>query len=214
MYRASKKYLKKIFLGNQIMKTFISLGIFMCITIMIGNAAIGSSGSRLLKEVVSDGQTLKRVKGMPVIISKKQYEVAITPENILTELTAPINFTLLISNPTKKPVPFFIENIKIFSEKSHLEILKPEEIIERARKFYSKEEYQLDEEQEKALAPFVEDKMQMLRDSLLRTQIISPEAKTMGLMAILIPLNTEKLSIEVTISMEIHRFEFQVIELQ
>ena len=49
------------------------LTIVALILIIIGNMAFASSGSRLIQEVIAPDQTMKRIKGMPVIISKKKY---------------------------------------------------------------------------------------------------------------------------------------------
>ena len=103
--------------------------------------------------------------------------------------------------------------MKAYSGTKVLELLKPEKIIDEVRKEYSKENLDLNKEQEKALAPFVEDKIQRLRDKLLKTLIIPPKEKVTGLIAIEVPLGTKKLTIKVTTPKGNHKFDFSVIEL-
>jgi len=70
----------------------------------------------------------------------------------------------------------------------------------------------LNKEQQKALAPYLEDKMQRLREKILKTQIIAPKDRAMGLIYVRVPAGTEKLTIEVTLPKEKHTFDFHVIE--
>ena len=197
---------------NRFIKKFVWVGITFLLLLIIGNIATGSSGSRLLQEIVGADQSLKRYQGMPVIVSQKGYGVSISPETIIAKLEAPIAFIMVIKNPFKEPLQFSINDAKAYAEKKELEILDSEEIIAEARKNFFKKNYKLNKEQEKALAPYLEDKMQMLRDKLFKTQTIAPKGQVMGLIYVRVPSGTEKLTIVVAFPKEKHEFSFHVIE--
>lgn len=173
---------------------------------------MGSSETRLLQEIVSADQTLKRVQGMPVIISKKEYVVSLSPESIITKPQAPIIFTMVIKNPFKDPLQFSMKDVRCYSNKNDLRILESDEVLKEARAEFPKEEYQLSKEQEQELASYIEDKMQMLNDKLLKTQTIAPNSQIIGRIYIQVPQGTERLTIEVIFPQEKHKFDFNVVE--
>lgn len=192
---------------------FVLVGIWVFLLFMIGNIAIGSSGSRLIQEIVGTDQSLKRAQGgMPVIVSKKEYAVSISPETIITDMEKPIIFIIVIANPFKDPLQFSLKDVRAYTEKKDIGILDSEEIIAEAREDFSKKNYKLNKEQQKALAPYIEDQMQRLRDKLLKTQTIAPKDQVMGLIYVQVPSGTEKLTIEVTLPKEKHEFSFHMIE--
>jgi hypothetical protein len=184
--------------------------------IFIGGVALGSSGpgTRMIKEIVGPDQVLKWMNGLPVIISEKLQSMAIRPETLFTELDAPLKFNLGIVNPTEKQMRFSIKDMRAYSGDAELEILEPEKIIDEARKEFSDGDYKLSQEERKALVPYVEEKMRMLRDSLLKSETIPPGGRVSGLIAIRVPLGTDRLTFEVTAHGEFHIFNFQVIELK
>lgn len=193
-------------------KALAVFGILIVLLIMIGSIAVGSSGSRLIQEIVGEDQSLKRVQGKPVVISKKEYGVSVSPESIITVMPSPIIFIVAITNPSKDPLQFSLKNLRCFSEKNDLRILESEEVISEARKDFSKDRYKLNKEQEQELASYIEIKMQMLKGKLLKTQTIAPKGQAIGSIYIQIPSGTERLTIEVTLPNEKHTFDFNVIE--
>jgi len=197
---------------KRFIKKIVSVGISILLLFIIGSIAIGSPETRLLQEIVSADQSLKRFHGMPVIVSQKGYGVSISPETIITEINAPIIFVIAIKNPFKAPLQFSIKNVKVYTEKKDLGILDSEEIITEARKDFSKKNYDLSKEQEKEMAFYIEDQMQMLKDKLLTTQTIAPKSTIMGRIYVRVPSGTETLTIEVAFSNEKHRFDFHMIE--
>ena len=198
------------------MRKNFSIVIFILFFISIGGIAIGSSapGSRMIKEIVGPEQDIKWAKGLPVIISKKLHSIAITPENMFTELKAPVEFTLVLVNPTEKPWQFLIKDVKAYSGNTDLEILGSEKIIAEARKEFSEKEYKISPKDKKALAPYIEDKMQILRNRLLKPGTIPPGGKIMGLIAITVPKGTETLTVEVNSPGESNKFNFNVMEIK
>ena len=198
------------------MKKLIIVSVFILSFFLIKSTVVESSasGSRMLREIVAPDQTLKRVQGLPLIISKKRYGIALRPESMFTELISPVKLTLIITNPTNEPWSFLLTDLKIYSEKSSLALLGAEKIIENARKEYSKEKLNLNPEQEKALAPYIENKMQDLRDKLLNSMTIQSGGQVMGLFVVYVPLGTKKMTVEVIAPGETHKFDFDVIELE
>ena len=132
---------------------------------------------------------------------------------IFPKINEPFKLTLVIANPTEEPWHFSTKDLKVYSNIKNLEILKPERVVAEARKEFSGDEYKISQEQAKALAPYVEHKMQNLRDSLLKTGDIPPKGKTKGVIFIDVPQGTELLTIEVKAPGELHQFSFKIIEL-
>ncbi len=83
----------------------------------------------------------------------------------------------------------------------------------RPRKDIMKDYTKLSKEQMKALTPFIEDKMNRLRNECLKNQTIPPKKKGEGLFAIDIPMKTQKVTIEVTTPKDTHIFNFNIIDL-
>lgn len=195
-------------------RAFVSLWISILLLFLGGALAIAStSGSRMLQGVAGPNQSVKQVQGLPVIISNKSYRLALMPESMFSDIRDPVKLTLIIENPTEESWPFSIKDLKVHSNVKDPEILGPERIVAEARKEFSREHYKINKEQAKALAPYVEHKMQKLRESLLKTGNIPPKGKITGLIFIEVPKGTEMLTIEVTAPGELHRFSFKVIEL-
>ncbi len=194
------------------MRKLISVGICIIISFFVWGMAIGASGARLLQEAPGADQDVKRAHGMPVIFSKKTYGVAISPETILIEPGKSIQFTIVISNPTEDPLVFMLANVKAYSGEREMNLLKPDKIIEDARKEYSKEALGLSKDQEKILGPFIKDKMQQLRDKLLKDYSIPSKDRLEGIVMIDLPMGAENLTIEVTTQKESHKFLFNVVE--
>jgi len=195
-------------------KLLVSLWISILLLFLGGALATAStSGSRMLQGIAGPDQGIKQVHGLPVIVSNKNYNLALMPESMFSEMKDPVKLTLIIENPTEEPWPFSMKDLKVYSESKDLEILGPERIVTEARKKFSREEYKINKEQAKALAPYVEHKMQNLRDSLLKTGIIPPGGKIKGLIYIEVPQGTEMLTIEVAAPGEAHKLSFKVIEL-
>lgn len=195
-------------------KLLVSLMISVLLLLPGGVGVSGaSSDSRMLQEVAGPDQIIKRAQGLPVIISRKHCLLALRPESLFPKAEEPVKFTLMIENTTGESWPFAMTDLKVYSEKQSLEILSPKKIVAEARKKYSMEEYKINREQAKALAPYVENKMQDLRDSLLKSGNIPPGGRAGGLIFIDVPQGTRTLTIEVAAPGELHKFRFDVIEL-
>ena len=195
------------------MKKLVGAGVFILVCVSIfGGVSTGASGSRLLKEIVSADQKVKYVQSRPVVISKKHYRVHAAPKSILIDPKTSIKFTLVIHNPHRDPLHFSVDNVQAYSGEKTFPLLKPEKVIAEARKEYSADKLKLNKDQAKILSPFVEDKMQQLRDELLKDQIISSQKTVVGLIAIEVPLGIEKLTVEVTTPKDTHTFLFNLFE--
>ena len=195
-------------------KLLVSLFISMLFIAGGDVVAIASTpGSRMFQGVAGPDQEIKQVQGLPVIISKRNYYLYLMPESMFSQINEPVKFTLFIQNPTERPWAFSINQLKAYSNGKDLKILGPEKIVAEARKEFSREEYKINKEQAKALAPYVEQKMQTLRDNLLKTENIPPKGKIKGLIYIDIPKGSEMLTIEVKAPGETHKFSFKIIEL-
>lgn len=196
------------------MKKLVGVSTLIIIFVLVfWGISTGASGTRLLKEIVSADQKVKYVQSRPVIISKKHYRVHVAPKSILLEPKTSIKFTLVIHNPHGDPLHFSLTSIQAYSGEKTFPLLKPETVIAEARKEYSAKKLKLTKEQAKMLAPFVEDKMQRLRDELLKDQTIASQKTVVGLIAIDVPLGIEKLTIEVTTPKDTHKFLFNLFEL-
>jgi hypothetical protein len=196
------------------MKRLVGVGIAIIFFVLIfGGVSIGASGSRLLKEIVSADQKVKYAQSRPVIVSKKHYRVNVAPESVLIDPKTSIKFTLVIHNPHGDPLHFSIDNVKAYEGKKTFPLLKPEKVVVEVRKEYSAKKLKLTKEQAKMLEPFVEDKMQRLRDKMLKDQIIASQKTVVGLIAIEVPMGVEKLTIEVTTPKDTHTFLFNLFEL-
>ena len=195
------------------MKRIIQLGFFIILIFGMSGYSTGGSGACLLKESPGPDQEVRMLQGVPVIISKKVYTVAVSPESILTESGAPLQFTIAIGNTTSESMVFKTNGVRVFSDKKRIGLVPADKIVERVRKDYSTEESDLSKNQKKILAPFVEEKMQMARESLLHDRTILPGENIQGIIAIELPTGSHKLSIEIAILEDIHRFRFDVFEL-
>ena len=108
---------------------------------------------------------------------------------------------------------FNLEGIRVFSDEKRIGLLPAEKVVDRVRKEYSAEKLDLSKNQEKMLDPFVEEKIQMTRESLLRDRTILPGENVKGIIAIELPTGSHSLSIEIAILEDIHKFRFDVFEL-
>jgi hypothetical protein len=196
------------------MKKLVGVGVVIIIFVFIcAGVSTGASGSRLIKEIVGADQKVKHVQSRPVLISVKHYRVHIAPEIILVDPKTSIKFTLVIHNPHEDPLHFSVDNVRAYAGKKMFPLLTPEEVTAEARKEYSPKKLGLTKEQAKPLVPFVEDKMQRLRDKLLKDHIIASQKTVVGLIAIDVPMGVEKLTIEVTTPKDTHTFLFNLFEL-
>ena len=195
------------------MKRIIQLGFFVLFSFVMIGYSTGGSGACLLKESPGPDQEVRMLQGVPVIISKKVYTVVVSPESILTEPGAPLQFTVSIGNTTPEPMEFNLEGIRVFSDEKRIGLLPAEKVVDRVRKEYSAEKLDLSKNQEKMLDPFVEEKIQMTRESLLRDRTILPGENVKGIIAIELPTGSHSLSIEIAILEDIHKFRFDVFEL-
>ena len=176
-------------------------------------ALVGGSGSRLIKEIVGPDQTVEYAGSRPLIISKKEYRMAVAPKSILIAPKTYIKFSLVILNPTEEPLSISPDNVRVFTGDKNYEFLSIEELVEESRKEILKDYKNLSKEQMKALTPFIEDKMQRLRNECLKDQIIPSKKSIEGLLGLDIPMKTPKVTIEVTTPKEIHAFSFNIFDL-
>ena len=195
------------------MKKLIGLSIFTVLMLMTHGMAVGGSGSRLLKEIVGSDQKLEWARSNPVLISKKEYNLAITPKTILLPSKELIKFTLVIYNTKEEPLAFSLENIRIYSGDKNFELLPEETLLANEKREILKDYSRLSKEALKPLAPFIEDKLNRLRVQLLKKQSIPPKKRLEGLFAIDPPMKTKKVTIEITTPKDKHIFNFSLIDL-
>lgn len=198
--------------GYHPMRTLPIFTVAILITLALVSSVSGATKTRLLQEAVAPGQRLERLHGLPVIISEKKYAVILMPETILLETATILQFNLVVSNGTGGPLSFSLDQLTAYSSQGKLKILSPDEVIANSRKFYSHEEYNISKEQEKALTPYVEEKMADLRKKLLQSRTIEPGENTRGIIDVEVPFGTEAFTIEVVTDGESHKFEFNVGE--
>ena len=194
------------------MRKVIGVGVCIIMSFFVWGTAMGASGARLLQEVPSADQSVKRANGMPVIFSQKTYDVILSPETILIEPKKYIQFTIVVSNPTEDPLVFMLSRVRVYSGERELNLVKPGKIIEDAQKEYSQEALGLSKDQEKILVPFIKDKMQQLRNKLLKDYTVPPKERVEGIVMIDLPMGSDNLTIEVTTQKESHKFLFNVAE--
>ena len=202
-------------MDNLIMKILyksISHLILVALAVCVVSAVWGGQRTRILQEVVDDSQQLQRLNGMPVVISKKNVTVLISPHDIMLGNDKIIYFRLVISNPTDDTLDFSMDNIEIVANKTSLHLLTLDEMLAKERAFYSTEEYQISSDQEKTLTPFVEAKMAQVRQKVLKSEAVAPGDKMGGNVAVDVPFGTEQFSFLVRIAGEVHRFDFNVGE--
>lgn len=149
---------------------------------------------------------------MPVLISKKTYGVSIFPESIIVGKDDPMIFSMVITNPSKEPLAFSLNQIRIYTAKKDARLLSSEEVTACVEEGLSGGKYKLNKEDEAAFTHYVEEKIKILRDKLLNTQTIEPSGRAAGLIYIQTPSGVEELTIEVSLPNEKHKFDFHVIE--
>ena len=189
--------------------------IFTIVTLVVllsATSVFGGPKTRLLQELVAEDQRLERLHGLPVIISEKTYSVLLSPDAIMLGTETVLAFNLVVSNPTRSQLIFSIDKMSAFSANGRLKILNPDEVVAHHRKFYSRDEYNISKEQEEMLAPFVEEKMERLRQKVMRSRTLEPGEKVAGILTIEVPFGTPEFTIEVVTGIERHRFEFNVGE--
>ena len=182
------------------------------ILFMITPAKAGTSGTGLLKENPSEGQEVRTIQGSPLIISNKIYRVAILPDSIMMRKGDLIRFSLMISNPTDDPLEFKMTDIKVHTNDGDMQLVTDEMMIEKIRKEFSNEEYDINKDQEKILKPYIEEKIRILENSLLKDHTLQPGKQMKGMMAIEYPSGKSNLTFEINTPAETHKFDFSVIE--
>ena len=195
------------------MKRLVGLSIIIVSVFLFHGIVIGGSGSRLIKEVVGPDQQVEYAQSRPVIISKKEYRMAVAPKSILIAPKTYMKFTLVIFNPKDEPLSFSQNNVRVYSGDKNFEILPVDTLVAQAKKDILKDYKNLSKEQMKALTPFIEDKMNRVRNECLKDQIIPPKKRVAGLIGLDIPMRTQRVTVEVTTPKETHTFNFNIIDL-
>lgn len=199
-------------MGLPIMHVVV-LGMFMLLGSILSPVDTEAAGTRLLREVPGPDQEIKSREGLPLIISKKVCNVAVSPEAIMIEHGRLFRFTVIIVNLTEDPLEFTMKDIRVSSGQKEMELVSANRVIEEERKEYSRGTLNISKEEEKILSPFVEDKLQRLKNRLCKDQTISPKEMLKGLIAIELPMGRDSLTIEITTRNARHRFDFNVMEL-
>ena len=195
------------------MKRLVGLSIIIVSVFLFHGIVIGGSGSRLIKEVVGPDQQVEYAQSRPVIISKKEYRMAVAPKSILIAPKTYMKFTLVIFNPKDEPLSFSQNNVRVYSGDKNFEILPMDTLVAQVKKDILKDYKNLSKEQMKALTPFIEDKMNRVRNECLKDQIIPPKKRVAGLIGLDIPMRTQRVTVEVTTPKETHTFNFNIIDL-
>ena len=82
-------------------KLFVSLWISILLLFLGGTLTIAAvPGSRMLQGIAGPDQSLEQAYGLPVIVSKKRYDLALMPESVFPKINKPVKFTLIMANPT------------------------------------------------------------------------------------------------------------------
>ena len=195
------------------LKRFVVIGIFVLLSSLIFHVEIGVAGPRLLQQIPGPDQEVTSREGLPLIISKSTNNVAISPESIIVEQGRFFRFTVIIVNLTDDPLDFAMKDIRVFSNKKDMELLSANRIVDNERKEYSREKLKISKDEEKILGPYVKDKLERLRNSLLKEQTIPPKEMLKGIIAIELPMGSNNLTIEITTPKDSHRFDFNIMEL-
>ena len=195
------------------MKRLAGLSVFIVLVLMIQGMAFAGSGSRLMKEIVGPDQKVEYAQSRPIIISKKEYNMALAPESILVAPKTYIRFTLVVYNPKDEPLSISPDNVKVSLGEKSIELLSVDALAEETRKDILKDYKNLSKDQMKALKPFIDDKVQRVRKACLKGQKVPPKKRVETLFGLDIPMRTPKVTIEVITPKDTHSFSFNIIDL-
>lgn len=82
------------------------------------------------------------------------------------------------------------------------------------KRAFSSKEMDINKEGEKILAPFVKDKIRILKEEMLKKSTVTPKKNYWGTVVIKTPDDKKEMTIEVTLGDETHKINYNLISLK
>ncbi|MBW2624492.1 MAG: hypothetical protein JRD68_16405, partial [Deltaproteobacteria bacterium] len=149
------------------MKRFIYLSVLATLVAVIlqfapavGNAQV------LLKEALGPGQEVRSSGGKIVVVSKKVHVVVTAPDAIMDPHGKDTKMKIGFFNLGNTPLEVSAKSVLIHSKGKKLKLVSEKNLVKQIKKEFSSSNMDMDDKQEKILAPFVNEKIQKMREEL------------------------------------------------
>ncbi len=168
----------------------------------------------LLKEALGPGQEVKSLGGKLAIVSKKANAVVVAPDSIMIPHGQNIKLKIGFFNLGDSPIEVSMDSVRVHSKGKKLKLMSEKKLVKEIKKAYSSKNRDMNKEGEKILAPFVEDKIRILKEEMLKKSTVSPKKNYWGMVVIKTPKNKKEMTIEVTLGDETHKINYNLISLK
>ena len=168
----------------------------------------------LLKEALGPGQKMKSTGGKLVVISKKVNAVIVAPDTIMVPHGKNIKLNIGFYNLGDSPLEVSTDSVRVHSKGKKLKFISEKKLVKEIKDAYSSKNRDMNKEGEKILAPFVEDKIRILKEGMLKKTTVSPKKNYWGMVVIKTPKNKKEMTIEVTLGDETHKITYNLISLK
>ena len=184
------------------------------ITVLIYIAPLSVYAQVLLKEALVEGQEIRQAGGKVAVVSKKTHAIVVAPDSIMVPHGQNIKLKIGFFNRGKSPLEVSEDSVRVHSKGKKLKLISEKKLIKAIKKEYSASKMGLEKESEKTLAPYVKDKIDMLRKELLHKTTIPSDKNYWGTVIVKTPDNKNEMTIEATIGGETHNITYNVISLK
>jgi hypothetical protein len=197
------------------MKRFIWLSVLVIVlAVLLQLAPAAGNAQVLLKEALGPGQEVRSSGGKVVIVSKKVHAVATAPDMVMVPHGQDIKLKIGFFNLGDTPLEVSEKSVLIHSKGKKLKLVSEKNLVKQIKKQYSSSKMDIDDDQEEALAPYVKDKIQKMREELLKKTTIEPKKNYWGVVHVETPDGNKEMTIEATLGDETHKITYNVISLK
>jgi len=171
----------------------------------------------LLKEVVGPDQKTEFVDEndccSKFVASNKNHKVGLMLDSIMVKPDEFIKLKIGFYNLGKSPLEVGIHTLSVYSAGKRLTFLTEKDLENEVRNKYLKSKTALTSEQQKALAPLINEKTRLLKQDLLIRKIIQPDENYWGFIALKSPSGEKELTVEALLAGETHSFKINIVKL-
>jgi hypothetical protein len=168
----------------------------------------------LLKEALGPGQQLKSAGGKLVIVSEKVNAVIVAPDSIMIPHGKNIKLKIGFYNLGDSPLEVSKDSVRVYLNGKKLKFISEKKLVKEIKRAFSSKNMDINKDQKKILAPFVEDKIRILKEEMLKKSTVSPKKNYWGTVVIKTPDDNKEMTIEVTLGGETHKINYNLISLK
>lgn len=103
---------------------------------------------------------------------------------------------------------------RVYSNGKKIKFISEKKLVKAIKRAFSSKEMDINKEGEKILAPFVKDKIRILKEEMLKKSTVAPKKNYWGTVVIKTPDDKKEMTIEVTLGDETHKINYNLISLK